>query len=681
MDTTIIPSQPGWENPAPQPERPKFADYFEILGDNENGGMGEVYFCRDKRSGQLYALKKAKADPKYETVLKQEAAFALELGKHPNIVYTATIGHEGDMYYIVMELIGQTDGPRPQGNTLVNEFNKHPEGLPVEQAYQWAIEFCEGMKYLNSKGMKAHKDIKPANLFITPEGHLKIGDFGLASVGENKGIGTKGYRAPEIKNGIYDVRTDIYAFGIVLYQLLNKGFNLLDNTQYTHADTRMDTQDESAFPRADTLKSRHGVDILRKCLQPNPSARYQTFTELEEDLIQALRTLNPQYQFTPAQEDNLNPKELFYKGVGWNNLGIFFNAILNFDKAINLDKKFIHAWNNRGIAKENLKDYTGAIADYSMAIELDANDAVYYNNRGNSKQALKDFMGAIADYDKAIELDPQYAKVHYNRGILKMGLKDYIGAIADYNKAIELACKYALAYNNRGVAKEYLKNYKGAIMDYNKAIELEPKNEIYYNNRGNAKDYLEDFNGALTDYNKAIELNPKYTNAYYNRGIFKKNLKDYAGAIRDYDKAIELDLKCIGVFNNRGIAKDDLKDYVGAIADYDKAIELDPQYAYAYNNRGNAKANLKDYAGAIADYNKAIELSPKDASAYNKRGSAKYYLKDYAGAFADYGKAIEIDPQYTRAYDNIIALYEALNQPMMAEEIRLLKQKNCPDNQ
>ncbi|MDY6128877.1 MAG: hypothetical protein SPH98_02795, partial [Elusimicrobiaceae bacterium] len=56
-----------------EPERPKFADYFEILGDNENGGMGEVYFCRDKRSGQLYALKKAKADPKYETALKQEA--------------------------------------------------------------------------------------------------------------------------------------------------------------------------------------------------------------------------------------------------------------------------------------------------------------------------------------------------------------------------------------------------------------------------------------------------------------------------------------------------------------------------------------------------------------------------------------------------------------------------------
>ena len=628
-----------------EPERPKFADYFEILGDNENGGMGEVYFCRDKRSGQLYALKKAKADPKYEAVLKQEASFALEFGKHPNIVYTATIGREGDMYYIVMELIGQTDGPRPQGNTLVNEFNKHPEGISAEQAYQWAIEFCEGMKYLNSKGMKAHKDIKPANLFITPEGHLKIGDFGLASVGENKGIGTKGYRAPEIKNGIYDVRTDIYAFGIVLYQLLNKGFNPLDNTQYTHADTRMGTQDESAFPRVDTLKSHHGVDILRKCLQQNPSARYQTFTELEEDLIQALRTLNPQYQFTPAQEEPLNAEEYFGKGLGWTELTNFHKAIKNYDKAIELDPQYANAYNNRGVAKKNLGDYAGAIADYDKAIELDPKFAMAYNNRGIAKDDLKDYAGAIADYDKAIELDTKNMNTYYNRGNSKANLKDYTGAIADYNKAVELDPKYVAAYNNRGIAKDDLKDYAGAIVDYDKAIELDPKYAAAYNNRGIAKANLKDYAGATTDYNKAIELDPKYTNAY----------------------------------NNRGVAKDDLKDYAGAIADYNKAIELDPQYAYAYNNRGNAKQELKDYAGAIADYDKAIELDPKNARAYNNRGNAKKDLKDYAGAIADYGKAIELFPQYSRAYDNLIALYRELKLPEKAEEIRRLKQKNCPD--
>ena len=140
-------------------------------------------------------------------------------------------------------------------------------------------------------------------------------------------------------------------------------------------------------------------------------------------------------------------------------------------------------------------------------------------------------------------------------------------------------------------------------------------------------------------------------------------------------------LKFAMAYNGRGSAKDDLKDYAGAIADYDKAIELDPKDASTYNNRAISKKNLKDYAGAIADYNKAIELDPQYAYAYNNRGIAKYDLKDYAGAIADYDKAIELNPKYTRAYKNLIALYEALNKPEMAEEIRRLKQKNCPDNQ
>ena len=276
-----------------EPERPKFADYYEILGDDNDGGMGEVYFCKDKRSGQLYALKKAKAEAKYEDLFKKEAAFALELGKHPNIVYTTTIGHEGDMYYIVMELIGEQNTISPQGNTLVSEFNKSTNGIPVEQAYKWAIEFCEGMKYLTSKGMKAHKDIKPANIFITKDKTLKIGDFGLAGTNPQKTTGTPGYRAPEVKQGIFNEQTDIYSFGIVLYQLFNKGYSLTDATQYTKAGTEMLGKGEDSYPNAEEITSPYAQDIIRKCLQQDPQKRYQTFTELEGDLIRVMEEKNP----------------------------------------------------------------------------------------------------------------------------------------------------------------------------------------------------------------------------------------------------------------------------------------------------------------------------------------------------------------------------------------------------
>ena len=397
-----------------EPERPKFADYYEILGDDNDGGMSEVYFCKDKRSGQLYALKKAKAEAKYEDLFKKEAAFALELGKHPNIVYTTTIGHEGDMYYIVMELIGEQNTISPQGNTLVSEFNKSPNGIPVEQAYKWAIEFCEGMKYLTNKGMKAHKDIKPANIFITKDKTLKIGDFGLAGTNPRKATGTQGYRAPEVKQGIFNEQTDIYSFGIVLYQLFNKGYSLTDATRYTKAGTEMLGKGEDSYPNAAEITSPYAQDIIRKCLQQDPQKRYQTFAELEGDLIQELQTLNPQYKFIPPQEEPLNAEEYIGKGLGW----------------------------------DKLKDYQKAIQNYDKAIELAPQYTKVYNARGNAKNYLKDYSGAIADCDKAIELDPQYATAYYNRGIAKKDLKDYAGATADYNKAIELDPQYTIAYKN-----------------------------------------------------------------------------------------------------------------------------------------------------------------------------------------------------------------------------------------
>ncbi len=662
-----------------EPERPKFADYYEILGDDNDGGMGEVYFCKDKRSGQLYALKKAKAEVKYEDLFKKEAAFALELGKHPNIVYTTTIGHEGDMYYIVMELIGEQNTISPQGNTLVSEFNKSPNGIPVEQAYKWAIEFCEGMKYLTHKGMKAHKDIKPANIFITKDKTLKIGDFGLAGTNPRKATGTPGYRAPEVKQGIFNEQTDIYSFGIVLYQLFNKGYSLTDATRYTKAGTEMLGKGEDSYPNAAEITSPYAQDIICKCLQQDPQKRYQTFAELEGDLIQELQTLNPQYQFIPTQEEPLNAEEYFGKALGWDRLKDYQKAIQNYDKAIELAPRNINLYYNRGVVKGKLQDYLGAIQDYDKAIELDHKNISAYNNRGVAKYYLKDYVGAIADYDKAIELDPQDSTAYNNRGNAKKSLKDYAGAISDYNKAIELDPQYANAYNNRGIAKANLKDYAGAISDYNKAIELNPKNAGYYNNRGNARIELKDFVNALLDYDKAISLVPKEASLYYTRGIAKNDLKNYKGALEDLNKAILLNPQYTLAYNTRGDVKHALGDYHGALLDFDKVLSLDPSFATAYNNRGVIKDDLKDYTGAIADYDKAIELDPQFAFAYySNRATTKKKINNYIGAIADYQQSLALNPKITSTYDKLIECYEKQKQPEKAEKIRKLKQKNRP---
>ncbi|MDM8531421.1 tetratricopeptide repeat protein [Anaerolineales bacterium HSG25] len=309
----------------------------------------------------------------------------------------------------------------------------------------------------------------------------------------------------------------------------------------------------------------------------------------------------------------------------------------------------ISAYNYRGIAYDDLEQYEQAIADYDKAIELDPNYVFAYYNRGNVYDDLEQYEQAIADYDKAIELDPNYAFAYYNRGIVYKNLEQYEQAIADYDKAIELDPKYVDAYYNRGNAYYNQKRYEDAIADYNKAIELDPKYVDAYNNRGNAYRNLEQYEQAIADYDKAIELDPNYVNAYYYRGIANAKLEQYEQAIADFDKAIELDPNFALAYNNRGSAYADLEQYEKAIADFDKAIELDHDpLSWPYNNRGNAYRNLGQHEQAIADYDKAIELDPNYANAYYGRGNTYKKQDEKEKAIADFRRYLELatDPYW-----------------------------------
>ena len=263
-----------------------------------------------------------------------------------------------------------------------------------------------------------------------------------------------------------------------------------------------------------------------------------------------------------------------------------------------------------GITFHQRREYQEAIVRYDRAIELNPQDAYAYNNRGVTKSDSGDHQGAIADFDEAINLNPRLAEAFYNRGVTKSDSGDHQEAIADFDEAINLNPKLAEAFYNRGVTKSDSGDQLGAIADFDEAIYLNPKLTEAFYNRGSTKGGLGDQLGAIADFDKAIELNPGYAKAYINRGIAKGQSVDLLGAIADFDKAIELNPRLAEAYLNRGTAKLTLGDPQGAIADFDKAIELNPRYAEAYLNRGIAKRAIGDDAGAQKDFAKASEISP-----------------------------------------------------------------------
>jgi len=207
---------------------------------------------------------------------------------------------------------------------------------------------------------------------------------------------------------------------------------------------------------------------------------------------------------TTEIEQELTDKDYFQKGLSYFNQSNFSDAIIQYDKAINLNPNYANAYGDRGACKANLGQYEGAIADYEKAEELGLKSSILYSNWSYSLYQLKQPEKAQPYFEKALEIDPNNANAYRWRGEIKYDKNDNEGAAEDYTKSIN-ANPNASNYFARGLANYYLKDYKKAIQDMDKAIQLNPNAGQYYYDRGDAKEMSNDFNGACRDWKTAKE--------------------------------------------------------------------------------------------------------------------------------------------------------------------------------
>jgi eukaryotic-like serine/threonine-protein kinase len=204
---------------------------YETLGLVGAGGMGEVYRARDPRLGREVAVKvlpeEVALDSERLSRFEREARAVAALN-HPNILTIFDVGTHESVPYVVTELL--------QGETL-REMVSH-RAPNQRQVLGFAVQVAEGLAAAHAKGI-VHRDVKPENVFVTTEGRVKLLDFGLAKVadrltsdsgeatessptGAGQVIGTVGYMSPEqVRGRPVDNRTDIFSFGVVLYELLS----------------------------------------------------------------------------------------------------------------------------------------------------------------------------------------------------------------------------------------------------------------------------------------------------------------------------------------------------------------------------------------------------------------------------------------------------------------------------
>ena len=256
---------------------------YDVLSEAGHGNMGNVYKARDRETGETVALKLIKpeiaSDQAMTERFKNELLFARKI-THKNVCRVYEFNRIGGIAYTSMEFV--------EGESLRSVLSRFG-GLPVRKGVDLALQICSGLKEAHAQGI-VHRDLKPENVMIDAQGNVKIMDFGIARSMESGTrltgamIGTPAYMAPEQVSGKpVDYRTDIYALGLVLYEMFTGSETFRADTPVAIALKQM--QEAPAPP--------HDIDpnipvyierAILKCLEKDPAKRFQSIAELENAL-------------------------------------------------------------------------------------------------------------------------------------------------------------------------------------------------------------------------------------------------------------------------------------------------------------------------------------------------------------------------------------------------------------
>ena len=275
---------------------------YEVLDPLGAGGMGEVYRAHDPRLDRHVAIKVLhpdfSTDPDRLRRFEQEARAVAALS-HPNILAVYDIGQHNGAPFIVSELLeGETLRARLQEGQLEAQHrgagSQRP--IPLRSAVDYATQIAQGLAAAHDRGI-VHRDLKPENIFITPEGRVKILDFGLAKLaqppdlpssvtalaadtGAGAVLGTIGYMSPEqLRGQPVDHRSDIFAFGAVLYEMLT-GRRAFQGASGADTISAILSHDPPASPLADVQVPAGVARVLERCLAKHPDARFRSAHDL-----------------------------------------------------------------------------------------------------------------------------------------------------------------------------------------------------------------------------------------------------------------------------------------------------------------------------------------------------------------------------------------------------------------
>ena len=645
---------------------------YEILTRIGAGGMGELYRARDSRLRREVALKVLpdafSRDPDRLARFEREARAVAGLN-HPNIVVLYTIEDTDGVRFLTMELV--------EGQTL--DALVTPQGLPAERLTDLGIGIADALTAAHEKGV-VHRDLKPANVMVTHEGRVKVLDFGLAKLDEHSQemelaqaatattplstpgqvMGTVPYMAPEqLRGEPTDARTDLFALGIMLYELATgrrpfAGATLADVSSSILRDAPKPLVQLRGELTSDLDR------IVSRCLEKDPRARFQTALDVSNEL-QRLKRMTP---VGAAADRRGAPERRQHRD------------------AVEPERRVIRSLvvlPLENVSHDPSQEYFADGMTEALISELARLKALRVISR-TSAMRYKGVKRALPEIARELNVD----------AILE-------GSALLVGKRVRVTVQLASAGTDETL---WADRYDGEIEDVldlqsriaetvakEIAVQVSPREETQLAKRRtvNPEAHVEYLKGrhasaetspqaidlSLRHFARALELDPNYAPAW--EGVAQSHLtRGSRGmappAVANEDarvaamRALALDESLAGAHAALGNLALRALDLRGALAHLKRAIDLDPGSADEYTVLGRVHYCAERHAEAQEAMLKALSLDPLSMVIHTAVGDAYYYAREYERSVGYYRKAIALDPRFDGAHTDLARSLEALGQ-------------------
>ena len=646
----------------------KIITHYKIIEKLGEGGMGIVYLAEDTKLKRQVAIKflpkhiASNSDERKRFEIEAQAAAALN---NPNIATIYAIEQTNDDVFIVMEYI--------PGQTLQEKIAVDRQ-LPPADCVDIATQIAFGLQAAHEKGI-VHRDIKPSNIMITERGQVKIMDFGLAKIGsgiqltaDHSTMGTAAYMSPEqVLGEDVDQRTDIWSFGIVLYEMLTGELPFSGNYEQAilYSIVNQDLNPSSITIKEFPTGLKH---IVCKSLSKNQVYRYQRADEILAELNMIHTHVSPSEIQVFAGEQ---------KSEQVNSI-----AVLPF---VNISSDRENEYFSDGITEElinalsKLKELRIVSRTSVFQFKGKPYDIREIGERLNVNTILEGSVRKAAD---KLRINVQLTNVrdgcHLWAESYDREMKDIFSVQEEISNAIVSELQIELSGRKHS---QVIKRHTSNIEAYDHYL----KGRFFWNNR-----QISELIKARSHFEKALEIEPEYALAYTGLADYYNMMGFYAFSRPKevIPKAKQAALKALEIDDTVAEAHSALAfahwtydwDMRNAEKEFKRAIELNPNYSTAHMWYSNFLVMSDRAEEGLVEIEKALTLDPLSLTIKACSGSMFYFAGQYDRAINQCSNTLEMNPNFLLARHILTLTYEQQSKYMDAikEGNEIRKFSNSP---